>query len=349
MTETKYQTPAHMRIVYAVAAALELVVLVSIIIDDELDDVTSRSGVDSWHLKSPVPTAGDCILLNELARMVIRTCVPDSHPSKADLIRLIDDTIVEVANYFVLPTFLQAPKNNQQPKRGFPFSIELITRDTVASRNYVRAGKWLYNLFNLPRLAACYTGLRPDDMGIIRDQIFRVSDILCIIDDLHDLPNPEKSLDSLTKDDLSDILSCELQNQLLLAALEHARSSSHGDEKNAIFDILQSRYGTNDLGDARIVTDLYRKYNIAGHVKDTLRQTVEAYRRVSQTQATHLNMPQDIIYYLARFFLIGQRVVEMVNDEKTGKMLKLFQQLGQNIMLSSVEKENMILKLVEKL
>jgi hypothetical protein len=276
MTEMKYQTPAHMRIVYAIATASELATTVSIIIDDELDEVTTRSGVDPWYLKSPVPTAGDCILLNELARMVIRTCVPDSHPAKTDLIRLIDETVVEVANYFILPTFLQASQDNQHSKRHFPFPIELITRDTVASRNYVRAGKWIYNLFNLPRLAACYTGLRPDDMDMIRDQLFRVSDIMCLIDDLHDAPNPEKSPDNLTKDDLTDISSCEIQNHLFLAALEQARSSSNKNEKNEIFDTLQSRYGTNDLGDARIVAALYRKYDIAGHTKNTLCEIVEA-------------------------------------------------------------------------
>ncbi|CAG7566025.1 unnamed protein product [Fusarium equiseti] len=349
ITETTYQTPAHMRVVYAMAAASELAVMASIMIDDEMDDITGRNGITSWQLKSPVSIAGDCILLNELARMVIRTYVPDSHPAKADLIRLIDDTIVEIANYFVLPTFLQASQNDGQPKQGFPFSIELITRDTVTSRTYVRAGKWIYNLFNLPRLAACYTGLRSEDMGIIRDQILRVSQFMCIIDDIRDSPDPEKSLDSLIKDELSDILSCELQNHLLLAALEVARSSSDEGKKNEIFNILQTRYGTNDLDDARIVAALYHKYDIVGHAKDILCETVRAYRMVSQTLAAHINMPRDIIYYLVRFYIIGEKADNTGNNKITGGVLKMFQQLEQSVTLSPMEKEDAILNMVEKM
>ena len=344
-----YQTPAHMRVVYAIAAASELAILGATMIDDEMDDVTGRNGLASWHSKSPVSIAGDCILLNELARMVIRTCVPDSHPAKADLVPPIDDTIVQSANYFVLPTFLQASHNGQQPKKGFPFSIELITRDTVASRTYVRAGKWIYNLFNLPRLAACYTGLRPEDMSIIRDQTLRVSQFMCIIDDIRDAPDSEKSLDSLTKDELSDILSWELQNYLLLAALEVARSSSDEGKKNEIFSILQTRYGTNDLDDARVVAALYRKYDIVGHAKDILSETVQAYRTVSRTQAAHLNMPRDIIYYLVRFYIIGEKADDTGNNKITGGVLKLFQLLERNVTLSPMEKEDAILNMVERM
>jgi hypothetical protein len=60
-------------------------------------------------------------------------------------------------------------------------------------------------------------------------------------------------------------------------------------------------------------------------------------------------MPRDIIYYLARFFLTGQTVDETGNDEKMGEMVKLLRRMGQDVMLRPIEKENVILKLVEKL
>ncbi|KAM3076289.1 hypothetical protein ACMFMF_005623 [Clarireedia jacksonii] len=311
-----------MRIVYAIATAEELSTRVTTIMDDEMDGTTEGYSILPWRLRSPTPITPDCLLLLEGANSIMQSCIPQSHPAKEDII----------------PT---SRASQQQDSREYPLKLELITRDTVMSRTWSRAGQWIWALFNISRLLSCYQNLKTDDIRIMRDQMFRVGVALCLIDDLLDLPDSEKPLEDLTRDDLADILEGDVQNHALLAALELARQSTSdlsNEQRQEIFNVLQQCFGTGDRGDARRVAALYRKYNVADLLKQMFREQLAEYKDVAETDALEFNMPPDIIWHSVTFYLSG--------EEKKGLATKV-QQLYKVKIPSLREKENLIIDLLQ--
>ncbi|KAM3078323.1 hypothetical protein ACMFMG_006207 [Clarireedia jacksonii] len=342
ITSEKYQTSAHMRIVYAIATAEELSTRVTTIMDDEMDGTTEGYSILPWRLRSPTPITPDCLLLLEGANSIMQSCIPQSHPAKEDIIRVFNAFQRHCCQYWCLSSFLATSRaSQQQDSREYPLKLELITRDTVMSRTWSRAGQWIWALFNISRLLSCYQNLKTDDIRIMRDQMFRVGVALCLIDDLLDLPDSEKPLEDLTRDDLADILEGDVQNHALLAALELARQSTSdlsNEQRQEIFNVLQQCFGTGDRGDARRVAALYRKYNVADLLKQMFREQLAEYKDVAETDALEFNMPPDIIWHSVTFYLSG--------EEKKGLATKV-QQLYKVKIPSLREKENLIIDLLQ--
>jgi hypothetical protein len=333
-----------MQIIHALAFAADLAMWPVLARDDMIDGATTHDGRPAWHVLHPWTVAADCNVIAGYPKMVLRVCVPDTLPTKGQLLQIFDDTNQRTTYYECFTTYLNRGPTCEAEDSGrqCPIDIKRVTKDVVLARNYLRAYHWILFLFVIPRLVLCHTGILEDDLRLTHEVDFLVSEVICYVDDLNDTPDAGQPLHEKTATDLADVMHGDVQNHLLYATLEVAQelatASSNEQQQRAeeIWDILQRNYGPGNAGDAPKVVALYRKHNIGARVKAMLKDTIYTLEKTRTEAIARFNILADILWNLATLVVTATPFQSVVRDLKS------------NADLNIAEKERKLLETIYK-
>ncbi|KAI1288310.1 hypothetical protein HDE_09502 [Halotydeus destructor] len=301
ITTPEYQTPGHMRLVYAVCTALEWVTTTTIVRDDMFDHSSNRGESRAWHLDHSTSTPNDILVATDMAKLVLKHIVPKDHPCHGALGEQLDDYARRCNYYFTYHSWLaEANARGTGSKTNVP--IDGATMDTLRSFNWFRSEQYMLALFEFARLCACYQSV---PLNSCRYYFFQISAILCVADDLRDM-TPEGACD--------DILSGEIHNIFLPLALQ-LRDGLPEDEATDFTNTMNTCYGTYSRDDAMVVKKMYWKHRVPERVLDHLNGMLDDLEKVVKREAvTQCNVPPDVMDFALAYMLCNEPGINLRHD-----------------------------------
>ncbi|GAA2967258.1 hypothetical protein GCM10010446_61270 [Streptomyces enissocaesilis] len=297
ITPPEYQSPAHMRLVYAVATAADWLTGLTIITDDWMDGARVRNGRPAWHLRHPRSFVNDNLIMAAQALNVLSSVVPDRHPFKRQMYDRGVRQLTHDAHYFAYLS-VQDLRRSQAPAGGTDHStasVDDITLDAYHSAVFNRATDWIYFLVSLSRMLACYGAQIPDG-GAFTDYIAGAATATCVVDDIVDEPTGE------------DIRNGEPAIQLLLAV--HKAKGLLGpipDEEAAeILRTLRNHVGVDTDTDAELVQRLYARHGIPALALDYLEAVLDRLLELRRAAFEECGAPGDVPAFMLHWLAIDQ-------------------------------------------
>ncbi|KAI1281988.1 hypothetical protein HDE_13112 [Halotydeus destructor] len=282
ITTPEYQTPAHMRVVYAVCTAAEWYTNAIVIRDDMMDDTARQDGGTAWHLEHPKSTPNDLLLLTDMARLVMKHVVPKGHPCHGALCDELEHYVRRTNYYYAYQSWL-AKANGDRKQAGTNVPLDGASMDTLRSFNWFRGEQMVVSVFELARPLACYQ-LIP--MGPYRECIMYVSATMSIADDLRDM-TPEGACEDIANGEIHDIF--------LPLALELGEEVPEAEAVEVI-EILHTCYGTKSQSDATVVKEMYWKHKVPEKALDHLTSRLDEFEHMVKPEAVKVcNVPSDVM------------------------------------------------------
>ncbi|WP_157879903.1 polyprenyl synthetase family protein [Streptomyces natalensis] len=310
ITPQEYQSPAHMRLVYAVGTAVDWITTITIVMDDWMDGARVRNGQPTWHLQHPRSFANDNFILATQALNVLSAVVPDHHPFKREMHDRTVRQIAHDAHYWGYHTLLDL-RRAQATVGGVarsPVPVADITLEAHQPVVFNRATDWLHWAISMARLLACYGSGIPDG-GAFLDYIAGATTAACVVDDI---------VDAVTDD---DIRNGEPTIQLCLAA--HKATGGLGpiaaETAADILDTLQNHAGVDTAADIELVRRMYARNGIPELTLDYLEALLDRLVQLRQAALHECSAPGDIAAFLL-YWLAIDRDAERAGE--TGGLLK---------------------------
>ncbi len=306
ITPPEYQTPAHMRLVYAVATAADWLTTLTILTDDWMDGARVRNGRPAWHVRHPRSFANDTLILAAQAMNVLSSAVPDHHPFKQELHDRAVRQIKHCAHYFAYQAE-QDLRRTRVPAAASSMPVDHLTLDSYRSVVFNRATDWIHFIVDMSRLLACY-GSGVTDGEALTDYIAGATTAACLIDDIVDDPTGE------------DVRNGEATIQLCLAV--HKAKGLLGplaDQDAAdMLLTLRNRVGVDTDADARAVQDMYARHGINELALDYLEAVLDRLPQVRRAALEECGAPGDIPAFMFQWLAIDrdgvtERAEESVN------------------------------------
>lgn len=312
ITSQEHQTPAHMRIVHAVAVAFDLITSWTLIPDDPLDLADTREGRPAWHRAHPVSVYSDIGLLDSQARLILEHIVPAHHPCHAEIIRIGADYNRHSYYYFAAyacasnirdaePGLLAQdyePYGADQ-MRGKWNLIDRLDEDSLFSWNWLRGIQYLYAMMEFARLLACYEQITPTSSAAYGNCVEQTGNLFARIDDFSDL-GLERTKDG-ARWVLDDIVSGEVSNLFLLNAMRIRNELADPAERAAFTDTMHAHFGTGDPADAVEIARLWHRYGVFPRTIDHLQRTFADWKAAADTAACEISMPADFFVQFASY------------------------------------------------
>jgi geranylgeranyl pyrophosphate synthase len=312
ITPPEQQSAAHMRLVYAVAAAAEWLTTLTIITDDWMDGARVRNGRPAWHLRHPRSFANDNLLLAAQALNVLSAVVPDWHPFKREM---HDHAVRQTANnahyfgYLSMGDLRRAQAPADAAARS-TVPVDDITLDTYRSAVLNRAWHWIRFLVSLSRMLACY-GPGICEGAAFTDYLAGATTASCVLDDIVDAPTGE------------DVRSGEPAIQLCLAL--HKAKGLLGPVADAdaadILRTVRSHVGVDTDADAELVRRMYARHGIPELALDYLEAVLERLLRLRRAAFEECGVPGDVPAFMLHWPAIDRDGVTERAGE-SGELLK---------------------------
>ncbi|MEV0638631.1 polyprenyl synthetase family protein [Streptomyces sp. NPDC050619] len=297
ITPPEYQTPAHMRLVYAVATAVDWLTTLTILSDDWMDGALVRNGGPAWHVGHPRSFANDTLILAAQALNVLSSAVPEHHPFKQELHDRAVRQLKHCAHYFAYHAEqdlrrTRVPADGAAPSR---VPVDHITLDSYRGIVFSRGTDWIHFIVDMSRMLACY-GAEVTDGEALMDYLAGATTAACVIDDV---------LDDSTGE---DIRNGEPTIQLCLAV--HKAKGLLGplaDEDAAdMLLTLRNRVGVDTDADAGAVRDMYARHGIDELALDYLEAVLDRLLQVRRAALEECGAPGDIPAFMLQWLAIDR-------------------------------------------
>ncbi|MFD0318884.1 polyprenyl synthetase family protein [Streptomyces flavalbus] len=301
-TPPERQGPAHMRLVYAVAAAADLLTSMTLVTDDWLDGSGTRNGRPAWHLRHPRSFANDHLIMAVQALNVLRWVVPDHHPLKRQMYDRAVRQIGHIAHYFAYHAVLDLRRDGGAPGADGadgaaprPVPLDDLTLDAYESVTFSRATDWVDFMVALGRLLACYGDGIPDG-GAFTEYLAGATTAACVIDDLVDADTGE------------DVRTGEPTIQLCLAVHKAKGLLGPVSEEDAadIRHTLTRHLGVDDAAHAGRVLRMYERHGVTELALDYLEGVLEQLPRLRRAAREECGAPGDLPAFLLRWLAIDR-------------------------------------------
>ncbi|MET9681625.1 polyprenyl synthetase family protein [Streptomyces coeruleorubidus] len=297
ITPPEYQSAAHMRLVYAVAAAAEYLTTLTIITDDWMDGARVRNGGPAWHLRHPRSFANDTLVLAVQALNVLSAVVPDRHPFKRQMYDRAVRQLANDAHYFTYHSMQDARRTQvlDGAKARFTVPVEDITLDTYHCAVLNRASHWIHFLVSMSHMLACY-GPEISEGTAVLNYIEGATTATCVLDDIVDDPTGE------------DIRTGEPAIQLCLAV--HKAKGLLGPVSAAdateILDTVGNHVGLGTGTDADLVRRVYARHGIPELALDYLEAVLDRLLPMRRAAVEECGCPGDLPAFMLRWLAIDR-------------------------------------------
>ncbi|KAI1282146.1 hypothetical protein HDE_13138 [Halotydeus destructor] len=294
ITTPEYQTPGHMRLVYAACTAFEWITNTCLTRDDIMDDETECQGRPAWHLDHAKSVSNDILIVTDMARLVMKHIIPREHPFHGALCDELDHFIRRSTYCYTYASFL-AKANADKKGSGTKVPIDGADMDTLRSFCFFRSEQMVTSLFHTARLLACYQSI---PLQPCHECTLTLSAMLCTTDDLRDM-TPEGACD--------DIANGEIHNIFLPLALQ-MKDQLPEAEAVKVMDTLLHFYGTKNHDDAIKVREMYWSHGIPEKAIDLLKDMLDRYENTVKARAVQeCNIPDDMFDFSLSYVLRNEK------------------------------------------
>ncbi|KAJ5480991.1 hypothetical protein N7539_006885 [Penicillium diatomitis] len=321
----EYRTETHLRVVYAVTAAIDLCTTGAVVMDEPLDESHSASVLPAWHVQHPKSSNADATFMMTTGNRILHDVVPDSHPCKKELLQLYAEFQQCCVNYECVLAARHQLSTEESIRRAMQLDMATVTSLTGSTFNVQRTAYYTTWLIRVAQLLTCYQQILStrERRIFFFDLSASMLDVLGIVDDLRDgkcmnveipkdLPIDECS-QYVTDDMFKEFIAGEPHNPFLWASLELGRGEStamdlSSQQKAEILITVEECYCVSpEIAEdsaarrARLtrLCAMFLKYNIVQYVKQkTLREAIRKYLLIQQMGVkTGLSLPQDLLSY----------------------------------------------------
>ncbi|WP_274563344.1 hypothetical protein [Streptomyces spiramyceticus] len=310
ITSDAYQTPGHMKLVYAVATAVEYVTSFTMIVDDVVDLTEERNGRTAWHRAHPATAYSDPGLLTVQARLIVESLIPATHPLRDDIVRTVDDYIRRSHYYFGYQAWSANARAAEAPelRRGYePYGegkeawalFELLNEDTYSSWIWLRVKQYILTMIEVARLLACYEAITPISSIAYRRHIDSVSTVLSVLEDFADIETD-------TNEAPTDVMAGDT-NVFLLCALQVRNSLENQPQREEFTAVMRAGFGAGSRDAAAEVIKLWRRHGVFARAVEFLNESVAEWRQAREEAARQCSAPAGLLAHLLAYMLLHDK------------------------------------------
>ncbi|MFJ8082881.1 polyprenyl synthetase family protein [Streptomyces sp. NPDC096205] len=297
ITPPEYQSAAHMRLVYAVAAAADWLTTATIVMDDWMDGARLRNGHAAWHLQHPRSFANDGVIVVAKTLNVLSAVVPDRHPFKREMRDRAVRQVAHFANYFAYHSMmdLRRAEASSGGAGHSPLTVDDITADDYQSVVFNRATDWIHFLVDMSRLLAGY-GAHLTDGEVFMDYVAGASTVGCVVDDIVDASTGE------------DLRCGETTIQLILAVerAEGRLGPIAAEDAADILRTLRDHVGVDTDTDAEAVRRMYVRHGIPELTLDYLEAVLNRVPQLRRAAMEECGAPGDLPAFMLHWLAIDR-------------------------------------------